>query len=216
MAITYPRTLPGCVRLATLTLVENVVPSPSGKGLVINRSQVNDPVWRLSLSTAMMHQSDAAEWISWKNSLRGGLRTFVASDSRRPAPLAYPTATAPGDVSSGWSGAATVTSVGTSGALGLSGLPTAYQFKAGDRIGLEQGSPLRRGYYEVLEDVTASGGAATVTVAPFLHTGIFTTSATARIWRPTCELVIDWQSWTETEGDIPTFAAISFEAWQKL
>ncbi len=173
-------------------------------------------MWRFRLSTYTLRPPALAEWISWKNSLRGGLRTFVASDSRRSAPLTYPTATAPGDVSSGWSGTATVTSVGTSGALGLSGLPTAYQFKAGDRIGLEQGSPLRRGYYEVLEDVTASGGAATVTVAPFLHTGIFTTSATARIWRPTCELVIDWQSWTETEGDIPTFAAISFEAWQKL
>lgn len=216
MAITYPRTLPGCVRLATLTLVDNVVGSPSAGGKTINLSQVNDPVWRLSLSTAIMQERDAAEWIAWKNSLRGGLRSFVASDSRRKAPLAYPTATAPADVSSGWGGTATVTSVGASGALGLSGLPTTYQFKAGDRIGLEQGSPLRRGYYEVLEDVTASGGAATVTVAPFLHAGIFTTSATARIWRPTCELVIDWQSWTEAEGDIPTFASISFEAWQKI
>lgn len=216
MTITYPRSLPACgARRVALDLFDPVVSAASGRGLVINRTQVVDPIWRLRGETYT--RRGPGEWAAWGASLGGGLRTFVASDSRYRRPLAYPNAEAPGDISAGWSGLADVTALGAGGALSLALLPAAYQFKAGDRIGLEQGSPLRRGYYTVLEDVTASaGGIATVTVAPFLHTGIFTAAATARLWRPSAEFVLDASTWREEAGARPGWSTFSFEAWQKL
>lgn len=214
MAITYPRDLPSCVRVAALELVENVSASPSGGGKM-NLTQVDDPLWKLRAETWTIRQETRALWSAWKKSLRGGLRSFIAYDTRQKTPLAYPNATAPADIASGWAGTASVGSLGTSGALGLTGLPAGYMARAGDRVGIEQSG--RRGYYEILEDVTASGGgAATVTVAPFLHTAIFTAGATARLWRPKAEFVIDWSNWAEPEGSLPKYATVSFEAWQKL
>lgn len=216
MTVTYPRELHSCVRVAAIELVDNVVGSPSGGGK-INLTQVDDPTWKLRADTWTLLQATRAGWSAWKNSLRGGLRTFVASDSRLPTPLAYPDAEVPADISVGWAGTAAVATLGLGGALSLSGLPAGYHIREGDRLGIEQGSPLRRGYYEALEDVTASGGgAASVTVAPFLHTGIFSPGATARLWRPKAEFIIDWTSWTEDEDNRPKYATVSFEAWQKL
>ncbi|ADH87362.1 hypothetical protein Snov_0025 [Ancylobacter novellus DSM 506] len=216
MAITYPRSLPACgARRVALELFDPVVSAASKRGLVINRTQVVDPLWRLRAETHMLRQP--AEWIAWGASLGGGLRTFLASDSRYRQPLAYPNAGVPGDVAAGWDGTADVTALGSGGALSLALLPSSYQITAGDRIGLEQGSPLRRGYYMALEDVTASaGGVATVTVTPFLHTAIFTAAATARLWRPSAEFVLDPSTWPENPGALPRWSSFSFEAWQTI
>lgn len=214
MVLTYPRQLPDYLLAdGALDLIENVAMSPSGAGAFMNLSQVADPVWRFRLRTVSMYLVDLARWVSWKKSLRGGFRSFIAYDPRWARPLAYPLANSPGAISPGWAGTGTVAALGAGGVLSLSSLPVGYQITAGDRIGIEQGG--RRGYYEALESVTAdAGGAATVTVAPFLHAVFFSVGALARLWRPTCELIIDWQTWRE-EGD-PNYIAVSFEAWQKL
>ena len=216
MAITDPRELLNYhLSEGWLELIDNVAMSPSGRGSFINLSQVNDPVWQFHLRTGLLYPHQVAQWSAWMKSLRGGFVTFLAYDVRRAAPLAYPDATAPGSISLGWSGTAVVGALGVSGTLSLTGCPATYQFKAGDRIGIEQGSPLRYGYYEVLEDATANGsGAVTVTVTPFLHTTIFTPGALARIWRPKCRLVIDWTTRREFGTKEPD--EISFDAWQRL
>lgn len=215
MAITYPRELPS-YKLAECTFVldDNVSMSPSARGLVVNRTQTIDPAWRAVITSGLLENEMRSIWSAWKKSLRG-LKTFVAYDLQRPTPRAYPAATAPGQISAGWSGTATVTAVGAvgaAGALGLSGLPSGYQAKVGDRVGLEQGG--RYGYYEILEDNTAAGGAIVLTVAPFLHTTVFTTAAVARLWRPKCQFVLDWNTWRETTVPDPT--PVSFKAIQVL
>lgn len=213
MAISYPRELPS-YRLTdgSIDLVANVSMSPSGKGAFMNLTQVSDPVWRGRFVTIPMPLGQDAAWVSWATSLRGGFRSFIAHDPRHKQPLAYRSAQAPADIAAGWGGTGTVAALGTGGVLSLTGLPTSYQITAGDRIGIEQGG--RRGYYEALESVTATGGEAAVTVAPFLHTSLFGVGALARLWRPACEFTIDWQSWSQTgEANFPGF---SFEAWQKL
>ena len=216
MAITYPRDIPACgVRAALLDLADNVAGSPSGGGK-INLTQVDDPLWKLQLSTFSLRMRQHGEWSAWKKSMRGGMRSFLIVDTRRRRPLAYPKAVAPAGIAAGWGGTAAVTGLGAGGLLSLGSLPAGYVISAGDRIGLEQGSPLRRGYYEALETVTAGGGAATVTVAPFLDTTRFTTAAMARLWQPKCEMVIDWQSWRDEPSALPNvFGALSFEAWEK-
>lgn len=214
MTITYPRSLPDNARMAEcwFDLIDPVVMQPSSKGNVINISQVNDPVWNGVFVTGVLERDQHAIWSAWRKSLRTS-RTFLAYDVRKKTPLAYPNAVAPTDIAALWDGTCNVSSVGSSGALGLSALPLAsYQFKAGDRIGLEENS--KYGYYEVLEDVTASAFAATVTVAPFLHTTLFTTGAECRLWRPWCQFLFDQSSWSE-QGTVEK-TPVSFKGIQRL
>lgn len=219
MAIIYPRPLPSdALTNCTFDLLDATAYSPSARGLKMNVSQTADPVWKASIASRplnWMDGSDLAEWSAWKKSMRGGLKDFTAWDLNRARPLAYQAASGPADISSGWDGTATVSSVGTGGELGLSALPATYQAKVGDRIGLKEtvGGVTYYGYYEALEAATASSGAVTLTVAPLIHR-VFTTSAVATLWRPVCRFIIDWQSWQESgSADRKPF---SFEAYQRL
>lgn len=213
MAITYPRQLPDNLRMqeAWIDLIDPVSMQPSKN--LINISQVVEPYWQGKFVTPPLeHLSEQPLWSAWNKSLRMS-RTFIAFDVRRKTPLAYQSAKVPTDIAGAWAGTCVVSSLGTSGALGLSSLPLAtYQFKVGDRIGLEQSG--KYGYYEVLEDVVASGSAATVTVSPFLHTTLFTTSAVARLWRPWCQFIMDKTSWSE-QGTVEK-QPISFQGTQRL
>lgn len=113
----------------------------------------------------------------------------------------------------GFDGTATVNSLGLSGSLGLSDMPPGYQAKAGDRVGLEEDG--HYGYYEVLENATANGsGVITLTVAPFIHTSVFTTSAVCRLWQPKCQFWLDWNSWSAPRTGQP--GSVSFDAYQVL
>lgn len=214
MVIVYPRTFPENemnMQECWMKYNENVVHSTSGKGLFINSTQIARPTWELNVTSGLLTLEKAAMWSAWRKSLRG-LKEFLAFDVRRAYPLFYPSARSPADISAGWSGTATVSSVGLSGVLGLTGLPAGYKIGAGDRIGLEQAGYY--GYYEVVEDATANGsGAVTVTVAPLLHS-VFTTAAVARIWQAKAKFRLDWTSWSESGDKQPT--PISFRGIQRL
>lgn len=216
MTITFPRQLPfdpAGMSECWFDLPDATVLSPSGKGLVINVSQVSDPVWKGMFESGILSRDNQAIWSAWHKSLKGGINTFITFDVRRLRPRAYPNANAPGDISGAWDGTVAVSALGLSGALSLADVPPGYLFKIGDRVGLEQSS--KYGYYEVLEDTTASGGGtATITVTPNLHTGVFTTSAVCRLWRPWCQFVIDPQSWVEQGGFEIT--PINFAGFQRL
>jgi len=194
-------------------LVDNVAFSPSGRNqTLINLTQTDDPVWRGQFLSPLLEHTERPIWSAWHKSLKGGLKAFIAYDVRHSRPLAYPNANASTDIQGGWNGTAAVSSL-AGAALGLTGLAANFQFKAGDRVGLEQSG--KYGYYEVLEDALANGsGVGSVTVAPFLHTGLFTTSAVCRVWRPTCQFLIDQQSWVE-QGT-KEIAPVSFNGIQRL
>lgn len=213
MAIIFPRPLPDYnLTRGTIRLVDPVASSASHSGAKLNMSQVVDPAWVFEAETMPLWDDERRPWTAWRSSLRGGLRQFIAHDITRNPPLAYPAARTPDDISSGWDGTAIVTSVGLSGELDLGGLPPAYKFRVGDRIGLEEGEA--RGYYEVVEDAAAAGTEATVTVSPHLHTGIFTNAAVARLWLPVAKFILDWQSWSEETIGGPS--QISFTAYQRV
>lgn len=213
MAPIFPRELPD-YRLvkATFALVDAVRSSVSHTGSRINRTRTADPTWTLDVETTPRWPDEKRPWTSWKNSMRGGLRLFLACDVTR-TPAAYPDARTPQDIAPGWSGTASVSSLGASGLLGLSGLPAGYRLSVGDRIGIEQAGHF--GYYEVDEDVNASGtGSASVTVSPFLHTRLFTVGAVARLWLPKAKFILDGQSWQDDGGAAPS--PISFRATQQV
>jgi len=215
MALTFPRDLPSYVLVrGTFTLVDAVASSASRSGAKLNLTRVSDPTWTLDVETPPLRPHEKRAWTAWKNSLRGGLREFLAYDITRNPPAAYPKAKTPQDISPGWGGTAAVSSLGLAGALGLSNLPAGYQVRVGDRIGLEAAAG-HRGYYEAVEDAVANAsGALTVTVSPFLHTSLFTTSAIARLWLPKAKFIIDWQSWQQETIGEPT--PIAFRAVQRV
>lgn len=215
MTITFPRPLINNSRMTEcwFDIVDNVAFSPSGNGTFINFSEVNDPIWKGHFITPILERSEQAIWSAWRKSLRGGLQLFLAYDVRRSTPLAYPNAKVPADISAGWAGTAAVTSYADGGIIHLNTVPHAFQFKIGDRIGLEENTNF--GYYEILEDAVAdSSGLAAITVAPFPHTGFFTTGALVRIWRPLCQFMIDQSTWSE-QGTVEN-TPVSFDGLQRL
>ena len=167
-----------------------------GGGIKVNVTENAPPVWTAEIATKqfLFNNSALGEWTAFVASLRGGINPFLAYDATKSRPYAYPNANAVTDVDAGWDGTADVSALTAAGSLSLTGLPAGHVISKGDRIGLEQtvASVARYGYHEVTTGATADGsGAATVTVTPHIKTGIFTTSATARLWRPLCRFVAD-------------------------
>lgn len=190
------------------TPLESIGRASIGRGLSVNISETAERVWQVEIQTIPLwpQLEPRANWRAWRAKLRGGINLFSTWDVSKPTPLAYPTAAASTDISGAWDGTATVTALGASGALGLSGLPASYVLSAGDYIGLEEGG--RYDLYEVATSVTANGsGAVTVSVIPHLRTTVFTTAAVARLWRPVATFIIDPGSWSEGNevGPSPIF-----------
>lgn len=200
------------------TLAFSTASTSIGSGLKFNVTETVSPVWRAEIETPIIDRKDATlgEWSAFIAKLRGGVNNFLAHDYFRSTPLAYTSATAPADIGAGWDGTAGVSALTAAGSLTLSGLPANYVVSVGDRIGLEQtvSSVARYGYHEVITGGTANGsGAVTVTVSPFIKTGYFTTSATARLWQPKARFVIDPEYGFD---QTLTYGSISFAGIQRL
>jgi hypothetical protein len=197
----------------TFTPVESVGRSRIGGGTSIALTETMETVFRVDVQTIDLTQADRAAWRAWRAKLRGGLDTFSLYDVSKATPLNYLTATASTDISGSWDGTADVTSLGASGALALASLPAAYVVSLGDYIALEEGG--RTDLYQASATVTANGsGVVTVSVRPYLRTGIFTASAVARLWRPKANFVLDPASWSESAGVLPS--PISFSGIQRI
>lgn len=204
MAIVYPRELPGYVlSVGNITFDDNVVFTPSDKGMVINATQFAEPTAKINVTTGLLYPDQVRRWRTWKDSLRGGLQHFVAYDVRYKAPQAYPN---PTKITAAVSGL-------TRSTISLSGMPANYIMTEGDLIGLEQNG--RFGYYKALETIIGtSGGAVVVPVYPFVHTAYFTNAAVARLVKPKAKFVLDWSSWDEPQQNEP--GAISFTGAQRI
>jgi hypothetical protein len=198
------------------TPMESVGRARIGGGTSLALTETMDTVWQVQIETPPLTAAERAAWRAWRGKLRGGLDTFSLYDVSKANPLNYPDADSSfeiGSSSPSWDGTADVTSVGASGALALAGLPANYVVSAGDYIGLEESS--RYDLYVASAAVTANGsGVATVSVRPYLRSGIFTSSAVARLWRPVATFVFDPESWSEEAGVSPT--PISFSGVQRI
>lgn len=193
--------------------VESVGRARIGGGTSIALTETMETVFRVDVQTIPLSPSLRAEWRAWRAKLRGGLDLFSLYDVTKKAPLAYAGAMASSDISASWDGTADVTSLGASGALALASLPANYVVSAGDYIALEEGG--RYDLYQASATVTANGsGVVTVSVRPYLRTGIFTASAVARLWRPKATFVLDPASWSESAGVLPS--PISFSGTQRI
>lgn len=200
-------------RECTFEIDDGTKSSPFNRGQAFNLTQVTDPVWWARIETPILSAAQRQQWSAWKHSLRGGFNRMRAYDTARRSPLAYPAATAPGQISTGWAGTGSASALGAGGALTVSGLPAGYKASVGDRVGIEQGG--RYGYYSILAAATANaGGVISLSVAPFLHLEYFSVGATVRLWRPRALFIMDWSSWSLPERVEDT--AASFQAYQVL
>lgn len=157
--------------------------------------------WMGTFTTVPLDPAEMRAWRAFWDSLRGGLRGFVAHDEAQPYPLAYPNGFGGLTRAGGgaFDGTATFAPVGGNQfSASLSGLPAGFALAAGDMLELRQNNETR-GLYRILSAVTASGGgAAAVTVEPRINPALFTGAALARFERPSCIMTPDPASWSYT------------------
>ena len=210
MVVTYPRDLHN-YRLSTCTFTFNdgVSVSRTASGRAVSAVEHSDPYLGLKVQTPRLQISERHPWEAWKDSLRGGLKSFLAYDISRKEPLAYPNGV-PQIVAGTWDGTGTLSDLDAH-LITATGAPTGFKMTAGDHIGLVEGG--KYGVFRVTEDATATTSIA-VSVDPFIPSTVFTTAATVVFWRPKAEFILLSSTWSNPVNT--DFAPISFEAVQKL
>lgn len=181
------------------------------RGTEIDVFEVAPRRWSCQYQTRHLLRADAQTWKAWHNSLRGGLNQFYGYDPERPYPKDYSTGFAGQTRHGGGSfdGTGTITSVADAHTITLATLPSTFQFRAGDLIGLVDGS--YRAVHEVTADAIASAGAAALTVEPAIITSIFDTSSTFNLVRPKAVMLLvpgTWSAPRDVEGGIIRFQGI--------
>lgn len=192
MALVFPRPLPCGIVTVEFELSRGMAMNRLAGGSIQVR-ETAEPRWRCALTWAPMQRAEYQALRAWVDTMRGGLRTFLAHDALQPYPVLYPKAkllalTRPGG--DAFDGTATVASLSAS-AIGLTNLPVGFALKAGDYLGLVQSG--RYGLHRLVEDATAAGpsGTLTASVEPRVATNLFTTAAVATVVRPSCTMVLD-------------------------
>jgi hypothetical protein len=216
MTITYPRELHGYeLATCTFTFHEGVSVSRTGRGRAISAVEDSDPYLGLSITTRRLMLEERHPWEAWKDSLRGGLKSFLAYDVSRKEPLAYGDGV-PQITAGTWDGEGTIATGGLAAhsitAALNTGAPADFKMMAGDHIGLVEGG--KYGVFRVTEDATAGSGSIAVSVDPFIPTTVFTTAATVVFRRPKAEFILLSDSWSNPVNT--EYAPISFDAVQKL
>lgn len=178
--------------------------------------EMGEPRWRATFTYAPMKRAEFQALQAWLDSLRGGMRTFLAHDALKSYPVSYRggfggLTRAVGGV---FDGTASVTGFAGADSFSVAALPAGFVLRAGDMVGLVQGG--NRGLYRILEDVTATaGGAATLTVEPRIVPGLFTTAAQATFVRPACLMTLDPDSISASRTAMIR-SPISFSGIQKV
>jgi hypothetical protein len=158
MTITFPRELPELkYTTADMVLDDPVAASASGARL-INYTQREDPVWRVSMTTTpLLLQSQYGALEAWWLSLREGLRTVLFRHPHNCYPVAHEANHTPAETNG------LIVSVANGNVLSVSGVNPDLVLTPGDRIGLQ-----RSGKYYIgrATEVAGSGTTRTITVEP--------------------------------------------------
>lgn len=174
----------------------NVAAASVGAGTKISRTELADPIWTVEISTRpyFAKSAEARAWRALRAKLRGGIHLLKLWDLTQPAPLAYADAQVVTDIAGSWDGIGGVVSISGT-AITVNSLPAYYQASIGDYIGLEEND--RFGLYEIVNAATANGlGVIDLVTGVPMQTSLFTTFATARLWRPYATFAITDSSWS--------------------
>ncbi|WP_375458890.1 hypothetical protein [uncultured Enterovirga sp.] len=191
MALAFPRAML-CGVLSSQFEIRRFMSTNQLAGGTTQVREAAEPRWMAEFTYAPMGRAAFQQLQAWLDTLRGGLRFFLAHDALKPYPVGYGKAALLALTRAGggaFDGTATLSSISATG-FTLTSLPGGFALKAGDHIGLVQSG--RFGLFRIVEDATASGGGAvTLTVEPRVPTNLFTTGALAHLVRPSCTMILD-------------------------
>lgn len=199
------------LQTCTFTFSEGVSISRNAKGKAIAAVEFDDPHLTVRIASGRLDLHERHPWEAWKDSLRGGLRSFLAYDMSRAEPLAYRNGGVPQIVAGTWNGEGTASAL-SAYQITATGAPAGFTMSAGDHIGLVQGGRYWVGTVE--ETVTRGASTIVVPINPAIPLNMFGTGAAVVFRRPKAEFILVSDTWS---NPVDTgFAPISFEGVQKL
>jgi len=201
MAITFPRELPSYDHLVecTFALVDGTSINRFANSQAVSAVEYYNPYHNIKVGTRPLYGPERRVWSAWKNSLRGGMKSFLAYDSTRQFAIAYPTGCPLlTDFGGAWNGQGVVTDLSARSAT-ISGVAVGYIASPGDHVGF-----VLDGHYtlhEITEGGTANGsGILSVAFDPYIALEMFSVGATAVLYKPKARFIIDQGSWEEANG----------------
>lgn len=221
MAILYPRALPPFLK-ATETVLSLRKGTSSGltRGGGVQVVQHSEAYWDFQWTTQPLTRVQLAEFQAWWDSLRGGLKTFLAHDPFNSYPDAYASEAAVlaltrsgGGTFDGTFGLTTILAneVRSSGAALRP--PAGLTLSAGDLISLSQSG--KYSLHRITETVTANGSGNfqstnAILVEPAISTATFTAAgAVANVIKPLAEFVPDENRLEAVQQILPTAAVFA-------
>jgi hypothetical protein len=221
MAITYPRALPAFVYAveAQMRLVMGTT-SARLRGGGVQTVEHSQPYWDVQWSTAPLTRAQKAELQAWWESLRGGLKSFLAYDPFNAFPNAYSSEAAVlalsrfgGGAFNGSFGLTTVAANELRSSASASRPPAALVLTQGDMISVTQAG--RYSLHRVVETVTADasgnfGSTNAIAIEPAIATASFTGgTAVANVVRPLGEFIPDEARFAAPQTLNPSGAVIA-------
>ena len=194
--LTLPETPAGVARVKLeIERVDFSAPEASGKQGGV---QAGWPLWLGTWELDRVDRVSGDLWNAFQDRLRGRQRLFLAGDTSRPYPAAYPNGFAGMNRAGGgaFTGAALswAQNIDTDGnaEIALTGLPAGLVLAVGDYIGFKwdaagaaAGTYHRRALVRIVTPGTASaGGAVTVEAEPPINTLVVPAGAVAHLDRP--------------------------------
>lgn len=221
MPITYPRTLPSFLTAAEMVLRLNKgTTSAFLRGGGVQTVQHSQPYWDFTWTTPPLTRAQKAELTAWWESMRGGLKTFLAYDAAASYPSEYASAAAVlaltrhgGGAFTGTFGLTTVSANELRSSAATPVAPANLKLTAGDMISVTQSG--RYSLHRIVETVTAtSTGTFTssnpIFIEPAITTSLFTAgSAVANVVKPLAEFVPDDSRFEATQTLNPSPATIA-------
>ena len=214
MALTFPLSTAAFADIlgivtASLKLNTNRELSGMGSGQTLE-ADLSPELWIADVATRSWRAGDARRHEALVNAIVRSMGTFYLYDPRKAVPRLDP-----GGVILG---AATVqiNSLPDAKSMSLKGLPADYKLSVGDHLSFDYGTPARRAFHELAEDVTANGSGVTPAfeVSPFIRTGA-ATNLVVTLVKPTVKVKIVPGSLDPKQVDA-SFSQLSFSVVQKL
>lgn len=209
MAISFPRAdlFTGVGLLVdSFDLVERQEFSRTAGGVTRAKS-LGEALWRASISTVPMQQSNAVTLMAKLRSLDGAINRFRLGDVRRPYPLAHADGI--------FSDSGEIKSVnGNNKALALKKLPAGFTLSVGDYLAFTYATTAIA-LHQVMEAVTADGDGDTaeVEVRPHIRPGIPEGTTAVVLKRPTGLFALEPGSLAMPRLDPQTYS-VTFSAVQ--
>jgi hypothetical protein len=178
-------------------MYQTLSPSRTLGGAVLS-TENGDPYWECEIGMERTTPVKAVALRAWKNSLRGGQKSFLAHHHARPAPSAYANIAAVTALTRAGGGAFDGTAVISAfpdirtvqiTAASSSRLPAGFQLRVGDMLGIVKvGSPNKYLLHQVMADITAAGdGSLIIDVEPRIITTVFAAGNIVNFIKPLAE-----------------------------